>query len=65
MKKYVFTLIKKITKLQNPGKMRFNPDITKQAIEVIFSNKYVKGIHPPIEFNGIPVAREDSTKHLG
>ena len=46
-------------------KMQFNPDITKQAIEVIFSTKYKKIKHPPLSFNGIPVARKDSTKHLG
>ena len=45
--------------------MKFNPDITKQAIEVILSKKHTKGDHPPIEFNGVPVAKEDSTKHLG
>ena len=45
--------------------MQFNPDITKQAIEVIFSTKYKKGNHPPLFFGGIPVARNDSTKHLG
>ena len=46
-------------------KMQFNPDITKQAIEVIFSTKYKKENHPPLFFSGIPVARNDSTKHLG
>ena len=46
-------------------KMKFNPDITKQAIEVIFSTKYKKENHPPLSFGGIPVARNDSTKHLG
>ena len=45
--------------------MEFNPDITKQAIEVIFSSKYKKESHPPLDFNGIPVSRETSTKHLG
>ena len=45
--------------------MKFNPDVTKQAIEVIFSSKYIKGIHPPLSFNGIPVTRKDSTMHLG
>ena len=29
-------------------KMQFNPDITKQAIEVIFSTKYKKDNHPPL-----------------
>ena len=43
----------------------FNPDITKQAIEVIFSCKKQKPDHPKLYFNGIPVAREPFTKHLG
>ena len=46
-------------------KMIFNPDITKQAVEVIFSVKRKKPHHPDLYFNGIPVAREDFTKHLG
>ena len=45
--------------------MKFNPDITKQAIEVIFSTKYKKDTHPPLCFNDIPVARKPFTKHLG
>ena len=46
-------------------KMQFNPDITKQAIEVIFSHKINKPVHPALIFNGIPVARKDATKHIG
>ena len=45
--------------------MEFNPDISKQAIEVIFSHKYKKPDHPPLFFNGIPIKRENHTKHLG
>jgi len=45
--------------------MKFNPDISKQAIEVIFSSKYNKGDHPLLSFNEIPVARKESTKHIG
>ena len=45
--------------------MLFNPDITKRAVEVIFSVKNKKPIHPELIFNGIPVARENFTKHLG
>ena len=45
-------------------KMKFNPDITKQTIEVILSTKYKKAHHPLLDFNGIPVARKSSTKHL-
>ena len=48
----------------NQWKMLFNPDITKQAVEVIFSVKNKKPIHPELIFNGIPVARENFTKHL-
>ena len=46
-------------------KMVFNPDITKQAVEVIFSVKTKKPFHPDLTFNGVPVAREDHTQHLG
>ena len=45
--------------------MVFNPDITKQAVEVIFSVKNRKIEHPGHTFNGTHVAREDSTQHLG
>ena len=33
--------------------------------EVIFSSKYKRGNHPDLSFNGIPVARKDSTNILG
>ena len=55
----------KITIWATQWKMKFNPDITKQAIEIIFSSKYKKVEHPSLTFNGIPVASKDSTKHLG
>ena len=45
--------------------MVFNPDIGKQAIEVIFSCKDSKPDHPNLLFNGMPIAREPNTKHLG
>lgn len=37
--------------------MTFNPDVTKQAHEVIFLRKSIKTNHLPIFFNDIPVAR--------
>ena len=46
-------------------KMIFNPDMSKQAIEVIFSCKKHKPHHLELNFNGIPIAREPLTKHLG
>ena len=61
-------LVKDLETVSNWGhqwKMVFNPDITKQAVEVIFSVKNKKPFHPELSFNEIPVAREDHTKHLG
>ena len=37
--------------------MIFNPDLSKQAQEVIFSRKTNKINHPTTTFNTIPVAR--------
>ena len=44
--------------------MSFNPDISKQAHEVIFSHKRSITCHPPLTFNNIPVAQTNSQKHL-
>ena len=49
----------------NQWKMVFNPDPAKQATEVLFSCKKNKVAHPPIAFNGIPVAKVEEQKHLG
>lgn len=57
--------LKTITKWANQWKMKFNPDITKQAVEVIFTTKYKKDEHLYLTFNNIPVARQDATKHIG
>ena len=46
-------------------KMVFNPDLSKQAIEVVFSVKTNQKSHPDLSLNDIPVARHDHTKHLG
>ena len=43
-----------VTDWAHQWKMVFNPDVTKQASD-----------HPELVFNGIPVSREDHTKHLG
>ena len=55
----------KITKWAYQWKMSFNPDISKQAHEVIFSRKRSVITHPPLTFNNIPVAQTNSQKHLG
>ena len=45
--------------------MNFNPDLSKEAQEVIFSRKAVKVSHPSIIFNTVPVAQTTCQKHLG
>ena len=42
-----------ITKWAHQWKMSFNPDISKQAHEVIFSRKNLLTFHPPLTFNSI------------
>jgi hypothetical protein len=48
-------------------RLRFNPDITKQVVEVIFSTKTKTKppIHPSLMFNNVPVKLVDEHKHLG
>ena len=55
----------KMTKWAFQWKMSFNPDISKQVHEVIFSRKSSVSFHPPLTVNNIPVARTNSQKHLG
>ena len=57
--------LKKISERTYQWKMAFNPDISKQAQEVIFSRKAVKASHRAVFFNDIPVARCLTHKHLG
>ena len=45
--------------------MPFNPDVSKQAQEVVFSHKSHKLPHPPVLFNNVPVKRCSIQKHLG
>ena len=45
--------------------MQFNPDVNKQAVQVIFSQKRSKPFHPPLLFNGSSVPISDDHKHLG
>ena len=54
-----------ITKWTYQWKMAFNPEPTKQAIEVLFSQKRTNYYHPPIHFNNSMVSRKDCHKHLG
>ena len=45
-------------------KMLFNPDFSKQALKVLFSNKVTKTNHPNIIFNGNMVQKSANQKHL-
>ena len=54
----------KITQWAYQCKMSSNPDISKQAHEVI-SRKRSIVTHPSLNFNNIPVAQTNSQKHLG
>ena len=46
-------------------KMVFNPDMTRQAQEVIFRRKTKKLLHPCLSFNDSPSKNSISQKHLG
>ena len=46
-------------------KLEFNPSISKQAIEVLFSNKRSKSKLDPLYINGFQIKQSDDTKHLG
>ena len=45
-------------------KMSFNPDLNKQALELIFSMKMNKSSHPQSSFNNVPVSCASFKKHL-
>ena len=57
--------LRKINLWAYQWKMSFNPSITKQAHEVIFSKKRNDVYHPSLVFNNIDVKRVSSQKHLG
>ena len=57
--------LQKISDWAFKWKMLFNPDVTKQAQEVIFSRKSNKADHPVVYFNEAPVAKAYCQKHLG
>ena len=45
--------------------MSFNPDITKQAQEIIFSRKKNDTSHPSLYFNNARVQPKSVQKHVG
>ena len=57
--------LKAITNWAFQWKMIFNPDLSKQVQEVIFSRKIKKLLHPTLLFNNIPLNNSLFQKHLG
>ena len=57
--------LKFIEKWAYQWKMQFNPDKNKQAIQVFFSQRNSKPIHPPLIFNGSEVVTLDEHEQLG
>ena len=55
----------KISQWAYQWKMMFNPDVSKQAQEVVFSRKGITMNHATVYFNNDPVIRENFQKHLG
>ena len=55
----------RISEWAHQWKMFFNPDITKQAIEVTFSKKVTPTNLPQLLFNNSVVLSQDTHKHLG
>ena len=46
-------------------KMAFNPEVNKEAVEIVFSQKRNKLHHPTLFFNGSVVCKVESYKYLG
>ena len=57
--------LQKISDWAFKWKILFNPDVTKQVQEVIFSRKSNKTDHPVVFFNEAPVAKASCQKNLG
>ena len=57
--------LQKISDWAFKWKMLFNPDVTKQAQEEIFSHKSNKTDHPVVYFNEAPITKASFQKHLG
>ena len=57
--------LRNISKSASQWKMIFNPNLTKQPQEVIFSRKLNKPVHPYLTFNNTQVSQTEFQKHLG
>ena len=57
--------LNKISEWMFHQKMAFNPDLSKQAQEVVFSRKNHKISRPKVNFNNSPFVQSTYQKHLG
>ena len=57
--------LSKISQWADQWKVSFNPDVSKQAQEVIFSRKKNINNHPVVFFNNLPININSTQKHLG
>ena len=57
--------LQKISEWAHQWKMSFNPDPSKQAVEVYFSRKLNLPVPPQLFFNNTAITVEDHQKHLG
>ena len=57
--------LRNINKWEYQWKKIFNPDLTKQAKEVIFSRRLDKPVHPNLTLNNSQVSQTESQNHLG
>ena len=56
--------LQKISEWAHKWKMSFNPHVSKQAQEVIFSRKQAKSVPPDLVFSNMPVHQTHYQKHL-
>ena len=56
--------LRNISKWAYKWTIMFNPDLTKQPQEIIFSRKLKKSVHPNLTFNNSHVIQTESHKQL-
>ena len=57
--------MQKVSEWAHQWKMSFNPDPSKQAVEVYFTRRLNPPNPPEIHFNYAAIATQDHQKHLG
>ena len=57
--------LSKISEWVFQWKMDFNPDLSKQTQQIVFSHKTRKISHPKLNFNNSPIVQSTCQKHLG